>query len=462
LAVDANAPILTVGEELVLSVYALAYGGEGIAKYKGMVVFISEALPGDKVQVRITQVKKRFARGDLMQVLEPSADRIQPFCPLAGNCGGCSWQHFAYHGQLKTKQEFVENALQHIGHLKTIPVLPPLKAVPQTGYRHKIQIPFQAGPVGEGIQAGFYAKQTHQVVVMDECPVQPALGNKLFRAVRELAKSFDYQGYHEELKTGQLRHLVIRVGLHTRELLAVLVTAVEDVPRLHEFASELQRRIPELVGVVQNVNPAVTNVILGPAFKLLAGRPFLYEEIRGLRYRISAESFFQVNPFQLPGLVEAVLQAASLTDRETALDLFCGVGFLTLELARKARMVFGIESVGAAIEDAQANKHLNNFSNVDFSAQDATAGLEKLASRGLMPDVAVLDPPRKGCEPELLKKLASLKPKRLVYVSCNPVTLARDLALLSERGYRINSIQPVDLFPHTYHIESVAGLTRKK
>jgi len=458
---DTTAMLLTVGEELDLPVYALAYGGEGIAKHKGIVVFIPEALPGDLLRVRITQVKKRFARGELISILKPSPDRVTPFCPVAGSCGGCSWQNYTYPSQLKTKQEFVENALQHVGHLKAIPVAAPLKAAHQTGYRHKIQIPFQA-KAGSDIQAGFYAKQSHSVVPMEECPVQPALGNRLFKHVRELAATCGYTGYDEAARTGQIRHLVIRVGLHTREVLAVIVTAAEELPRLQEFAGELQQRMPELVGVVQNVNAAATNVILGDSFKTLVGRPYLYEEIRGLRYRISAESFFQVNPHQLPNLVDAVLQAAGLSGRETALDLFCGVGFLTLEMAKVSRMVFGIECVGSAIEDAQANKHLNHFSNVDFMALDAAAGLDRLKSRGFSPEVVVLDPPRKGCEPELLVKLAAMHPKRIVYVSCNPVTLARDLAMLCERGYRVNGIQPVDLFPHTYHIESVAGLSRKK
>jgi 23S rRNA (uracil1939-C5)-methyltransferase len=400
----------------MLTVYALAYGGEGIAKHKGMVVFIPGALPGDEVRVRILRVKKRFARGEMLQIIKASSDRIPPFCSQAGICGGCTWQQLAYSAQLKAKQSLVENVLQHIGRLKSIPVHNIIKAASLNGYRHKIQIPFQG--------------ETGKVQAMK--------------------------------RQGQVRHLVIRLGLHTREILAMLVTGESELPRIYEFAEELHHRIPEVVGVVQNINPAATNVLLGPEFKLLAGRPYYYEEIRGIRYRISAPAFFQINPCQLPSLAEAVLQAAALSGRETVVDLFCGVGFLTLELARHARMVLGIESVAPAIEDALANKHLNDFSNVDFIAGDAGEGVTRLRAKGFAPEVVVLDPPRKGCEPRLLQKLLAWAPRRIVYISCNPVALARDLAGLAEGGYQVNYIQPLDMFPHTYHVESVTSLTRKK
>lgn len=447
---------LAVGQELTLAVYALAYGGEGIAKHNGMVVFIPDALPGDTVRARLTQVKQKFARGDIVEIVKPSADRIAPFCPYAGRCGGCTWQHLAYPSQLEAKRAFVENTLLHLGHLKQVEVLPTLKAAPQTGYRHKIQIPFQASP--EGLRAGFYAKQTHDVVPVEECPIQPAAGNRIFRAVRELAAEFGYSGYDETTQTGLIRHLVIRLGLNTKEALAVLVTSVRDLPRLEDFTAELRRRVPELVGVVQNVNPEKTNVILGREFRLLAGRNHLYEVVKGLRYRISAESFFQVNPYQLPALADAVLQAAALTGREVAVDLFCGVGALTLEMARHSRLTVGVESVRSSIEDARANTHLNNLTGVEFILADALAGVQQLRAKGFQPDVVVLDPPRKGCDPKLLDQLAAWKPKRIVYVSCNPVTLARDLARLLRGSYRIQTVQPVDLFPHTYHVESVASL----
>ncbi len=451
---------LMVGAEIMLTVYALAYGGEGVAKHKGMVVFIPGALPGDEVRVRILRVKKRFARGEILQIIKSSLDRIPPFCSQAGICGGCTWQQLTYTAQLKAKQSLVENVLQHVGRLKSIPVHNIIKAAPLTGYRHKIQIPFQ-GEAGK-IKAGFYTRQTHNIVPIEECPVQPAAGNRLFRAVQELVQEFEYSGYDEMKRQGQVRHLVIRLGLHTREMLAMLVTGESELPRIYEFAEELCHRIPEVVGVVQNINPAVTNVLLGPEFKLLAGRPYYYEEIRGIRYRISAPVFFQINPYQLSNLAEAVLQAAALTGRETVVDLFCGVGFLTLELARHARIVRGIESVSPAIEDALVNKHLNDFSNVDFIAGDAGEEVTRLRAKGFAPEVVVLDPPRKGCDPALLAKLRDWAPRRIVYVSCNPVALARDLAGLAEGGYQVNYIQPLDLFPHTYHVESVASLTRKK
>ncbi|MEW6516728.1 MAG: 23S rRNA (uracil(1939)-C(5))-methyltransferase RlmD [candidate division FCPU426 bacterium] len=448
-----------VGEELELAIASLAYGGEGIGRHGGLVVFVAGALPGDRVSCRVQQVKSHFARAELLAVLEPSPDRVAPFCPHAEECGGCSWQHLAYPAQIQAKQLFVQNALQHVGRIRTASVPGVIKAVPQTGYRHKIQIPLQAQ--NGDLAAGFYATKTHRVVPIAECPVQPVLGNRVLKAVRELAGVFGYRGYDETSGTGDLRHLVIRLGHHTKEALAILVTPAESAPRLDEFSEQLIQRVPELVGVVQNVNTETTNVILGRVFKSLAGRPYIYEEIEGLKFRISAGSFFQVNPFQLPQLLSAVGQAAALSGHESVVDLYCGVGLLTLSLARQARLVVGVEEVSSAVEDAQANKHLNGFSQAEFLAADAAAGFRQLAAKGLQPDVVVLDPPRKGVDPKVLNQLCQTKPKRVVMVSCNPVTLARDLARLASAGYRVLQAQPLDFFPHTYHVETVATLVRK-
>jgi 23S rRNA (uracil1939-C5)-methyltransferase len=449
---------LTLDQEVSLTIYALAYGSEGIAKHEGMVVFVPEALPGDTVRVRLTQVKSKFARGEIVELIKPSDKRVQPFCSHASACGGCTWEALEYGEQLEAKRIFVENALVHIGHLKTVTVNPTLKASPQAGYRHKIQIPFQQG--SGGVTAGFYAKHTHSVVPVEECPNQPALGNKIFREARALIKQFGYTGYNEISDQGQVRHLVIRLGANTHEALAILVTRERELPRLSEWAAELRQRIPELVGVLQNVNPAKTNVILSSEYRTLFGRAFFFEQLRGLKYRISAESFFQVNPFQMPALAGVVLEAAALTGKETVLDLFCGVGWLTLELARQARWVVGVESVRLAIEDARANAQLNNMNNVEFIAADASAGAAQLRAKGVKPDVVVVDPPRKGCDRSVIDVILRWRPKRIVYVSCNPVTLARDLALMFPRGYALKSAQPVDLFPHTYHVETVACLVR--
>lgn len=452
-------PTLVLGQELVLTVYTLAYGGEGIAKHQGMIVFVPQAVPGDVVRVRLVQVKPKFARAEITEVLTPSPQRVPPFCALAGACGGCSWQHLAYPAQLEAKRAFVENALLHVGRLKPAEIPLTLKAVPQTGYRHKIQIPLQAGP--GGLQAGFFTKRSHMVVPLEECPIQPPLGNRVFRAVRDLAREYGYTGYHEGRHDGQLRHLIIRLGLNTHEALAMIVTTGSELPRGGEFAAELRKRVPELVGVVRNVNPDRTNVILGRESHTLAGRGHFYEEVKGLRYRISADSFFQVNPYQLPALAEAVLSAADLSGAETTVDLFCGVGALTLELARHSRLTIGVESVRGAIEDARANVSGNGLSGVEFMAADALAGVRILQRKGFQPDRVVLDPPRKGCDPELVVALAGWRPKRVVYVSCNPVTLARDLAGFIRSGYQLLSAQPVDLFPHTYHVETIATLVAR-
>lgn len=449
---------LNLNQELDITIYALAYGGEGIAKHAGMVVFVPGGLPGDVLRVRLTQVKPKFARGECVQMLQPSAQRQETFCSLSDACGGCSWQALAYAEQLETKRTFVENALVHVGHIKAPQVAPTVKATPQTGYRHKIQIPFQEN--GNGLAAGFFAKNTHAVVPLENCPNQPDLGNKIFREAAALLRAYGYHGYDEARDTGQVRHLVIRLGAATREALAILVTRERELPRLGEWAEELRRSVPELVGVLQNVNSVKTNVILGSEFRTLFGRPFYFEQIRGLKYRVSADSFFQVNPFQMPALAEAVLAAAELTGKETVADLYCGVGWLTLEAARHARWCAGVECVRGAVDDARANAKLNNMNNVEFLAADAGAGAAQLRAKGVKPDVVFVDPPRKGCDAQTLEAVLSLAPKRIVYSSCNPVTLARDLALLLPRGYVLKGVQPVDMFPHTYHVESVACLVK--
>jgi len=449
---------LLLNQEIDLSIYALAYGGEGIAKHEGMVVFVPGGLPGDTVRVKLTQVKSKFARGEWVKLLVPSPQRVEPFCAHADACGGCTWESLDYAQQLETKRTFVENALVHVGHLKNVSVSPTLKAVPQTGYRHKIQIPFQAG--SDGLVAGFYAKSTHSIVPLESCPNQPDLGNKIYREAAALLRSYGFRGYNEARDTGQVRHLVIRLGANTREALAILVTRERDLPRLAEWAGELRQRVPALVGVLQNVNANRTNVILGTEMHTLFGRPFYFEQLRGLKYRGSADSFFQVNPFQMPAMAEAVLAGAALTGRETVVDLYCGVGWLTLEAARAARWCAGVECVRGAIDDARANAQLNNMSNVEFLTADAGSGAAQLRAKGMKPDVVFVDPPRKGCEPPVLDALLSLNPRRVVYVSCNPVTLARDLELLLARGYALKSVQPVDLFPHTYHVETVATLVK--
>lgn len=449
---------LLPNQEIQLTIYALAYGGEGIAKHEGIVVFVPEGLPGDVVRVKLTQVKAKFARGVIQSWVTPSPKRVASFCAQGAACGGCTWDALEYGEQLTAKHAFVENALMHVGRLKTADVRPTLKASPQTAYRHKMQIPFQPG--ADGLTAGFYAKHSHTVVPIDECPNQPALGNKIFREARTLLQQHGYTGYDEAADRGQVRHLVIRLGANTHEALVILVTRERELPRLTEWAAALQQRVPELVGVVQNINTEKTNVILGSKYHTLFGRPFLFERIRELTFRISAESFFQVNPFQMPAMAEAVLEAAALTGRETVVDLFCGVGWLTLELARKARWVVGVENVAHAIDDARANAKTNSLNNLEFLAADAGVGADILRAKGLAPEVVVVDPPRKGCDRPVIDVILRWKPKRIVYVSCNPVTLARDLALLTPKGYSVLWVQPIDLFPHTYHVESVACLVR--
>jgi 23S rRNA (uracil1939-C5)-methyltransferase len=469
-------PPFRTGQMLELQIDGLGHDGEGVGRAQGFTFFIPGAIPGDQVLAVVKQVKKNYGFAEVVKVISPSPDRVMPECSVFGRCGGCALQHMDYQAQLRWKRQRVVDALQRIGGFSDPVVHETIGMAQPFRYRNKGQYPVTLS--GEQLVAGFYAKGSHEVVACQDCLIQHPLNNRIVSEVSRLAMEFGLDAYNEHTGQGFLRHILIKTGFETGEALCVLVTNGRDFPEGDgdakdskvdrnsrrsgaEFGRRLQQAVPELVGVVQNINTQKTNVILGDETRILWGRDALIDELCGLQFKISARSFFQVNPLQTAVLYNKALEYAALNGTETVLDLYCGIGTISLLLAGRSRQVIGVEYVEDAVVDARNNAEMNGISNVDFYAGDAGTVLENLAGEGINFDVAVLDPPRAGCDAKVLRILANLKVPRIVYVSCNPASLARDLKLLAEMGYGLKEAQPVDMFPQTSHVECVVLMTRK-
>ena len=447
------------GKTYRLLIHGFAHGGEGVGSFEGFTVFVPGVLPGETAQVQVDEVRKSFARASLLTIVDASAERVLPPCPVYEQCGGCQLQHLDYTGQLKMKRQQVREAFLRIGNLPNTEVLPVLGAEDPWHYRNKAQFP--VGLQSGNLIAGCFAKGTHRVISTSDCLIQRRENNEVMRQVCRIASQLDIQPYDEKTGKGILRHIMARYARATDELMAVLVTAVEDFSGKEKLVSQLVERLPGLRSVIQNVNPARTNVVLGPKNIVLWGASEIREELAGYRFRISAPSFFQVNHQQTLKLYSEAVKLASAGLKDEVLDLYCGAGTISLFLARQAKFVYGIELSKEAVEDAWHNAKLNTIENVRFSAGDVRTLLQKFSSTTTRPSIAVLDPPRAGCEPDVLKGLINLNLKRIVYVSCNPSTLARDVAHLASVGYRVGHVQPVDMFPHTAHVECVALIEKK-
>lgn len=446
----------TVGERLDLVIEGLSHAGEGVGRADGMAVFVPKAIPGDHVQARIISTKKTYARGLIEDILRPSSERQEPPCRYASDCGGCQLQHMAYAGQLYWKREQVRDALERIGGLAA-DVEPVRGMAYPFRYRNKAQFPVQL--VNGELAMGFYRPRTHELIAIDDCLIQHELSMQTALAVKHAATVHGMAAYDESTHQGVLRHVVTRVSVSNRKSLAVLVTRTAGLRRAHALASILRQQVPRCIGLVQNVNPDRTNAVFGPDTRMLWGEGSLRERIGHCEFSVSPRSFFQVNSEQAAVLFALVGEVAELTGNETVWDLYCGTGTLGLYLAKLACQVVGVESVPEAVADAQRNADLNQVHNARFvlgKAEKEIGGLSQ-ATGGV--DVVLLDPPRKGCAPELLKALQQARPRRIVYVSCNSSSLARDLRVLVDGGYQLGRVVPVDLFPQTSHIEVVVVLS---
>jgi len=455
--------VLKPGHRLELEIDRLSLGGEAVGRVQGVVVFVPYGAPGERLEVEVTEARSRFARARLLKVLRPSRSRVAPPCPYHFQaasvyrpaCGGCSWQHLDYGAQLRAKRDLVQETLERLGGLRDFQVRPVLGMQDPWRYRNKVQEP--VGWDGRRLISGFYSAGSHAIVPVEECRVQPPLSVAIVNQARELLNRFGARAYDAPQARGWIRHLWVRTSSEGKALLA-FVTRTLDFPHERPIVETLLQNFPSIVGLHQNVNSARTNVVLGRQWRTLAGSPFLEESLGHLRFRLSPASFFQVNSPQAEVLYQSVARMAGRGER--LLDLYSGVGTIALWLAGQFREVGGIEEVPAAVENAQANAALNGIGNVRFQAGSAEYFLKHLdRGAGGSSLTVTLDPPRAGCEADVIAGLLRLRPRTVVYVSCDPGTLARDLGLLVRGGYRVRDVQPVDLFPHTPHIETAVHLT---
>lgn len=448
-----------LGQKYEINITGMGQSGEGVGRFENFTVFIPYALPGETVEAKITLVKKNYATGEIVSILEKTSDRIKPICKVYDDCGACQLQHYSYEAQLNAKKQKVIDMMEHIAIKKDIIIHPTMPSVHEWHYRNKMQFPIGRNKK-EGIIVGCYAHSSHNIINTENCHIQKHTNNVIANAVREMATKFKLSVYDEKTHYGLLRHVVGRTNRDETECMVVLVTAQPKIPRVREIVNFLRSKIPNLTSVVQNINTGRNNIIMGKECKILWGASHITDRLGSLKFKISALSFFQVNTEQAEKLYECALKYANLTGKETVIDGYCGTGTISLFLAQKAKKVYGMEIVPEAIRDAIANARDNNIRNAEFLTGDAAKLMPQLYRKGLRPDVIVTDPPRAGCAPEVLKTFAAMRPKRIVYVSCNPASLARDIGILDELGYKATEIQPVDMFPQTGHVETVVLLSK--
>jgi len=414
----------------------LGHQGEGIGRLEGKAVFVDGALPGERVSVEIVVEKERYAKGKLLEVITPSKNRALPICPYFGSCGGCQLMHLDYPAQLEIKRQRVQETMRRIGGLD-VNVEACAPSPKDLGYRNKILL-----PVRDSI--GLYAKGSHQVIPIDSCLIHNERGDGIYPDVVALLEGISH--YDEQTGKGELRHLLIRTG---DRILVGLITTGKPSPKLKDAAKAIAK-LPEVAGVTHAINRRRDNVIMDAPFKPLVGDDFIFEEVCGLKFKLSAGAFFQVNPLQAEQIYLEALKRAEIQETDSVIDAYCGVGTMACIFAKQCQSVLGIEVVPQAIADAKVNAGINKITNARFTCGRTESVLPDQA------DVVILNPPRKGCDPRVLQKLAKMRPRVIVYISCHPATLARDLKLLVDEGFRVGSVTPYDMFPQTSHVETLS------
>ncbi|SDR11119.1 23S rRNA (uracil(1939)-C(5))-methyltransferase RlmD [Virgibacillus salinus] len=446
-------------ETITLNFEDLTHEGNGVGKINGYPLFVPQALPGEEGKVKVVKANKNFGFGKLLELTKESPDRIEPVCHV--HCNGCGLQHMSYSLQLEMKQNQVKNAMKKIAHLEHVPVKSIIGMDDPLHYRNKVQIP--VGEKNGELITGFYQKRSHRIIENTEtCVTHNEVINGVVKSVRDIANRLGIKAYNEQKHNGVLRHIMVRTGEETKDIMVVLVTRTDKLPHQDELVKELTSEFPHIKSVVHNVNHKRTNVIMGDKSKVIWGDEYIHDKIGEITFAISAKSFYQVNPAQTRKLYDKALEYADIGTKDTVIDAYCGIGTISLFMAQKARKVYGVEVVPEAISDAKKNAKLNGITNAEFYVGEAEKVMPWWKMQGLNPDVIVVDPPRKGCDEELLKAMTEMQPKRIVYVSCNPSTLARDLRVLEDRGYATQVVQPVDMFPQTGHVECCALIERVK
>ena len=441
---------------LTLEITGYTAEGMGVARWDGRVVFVPGTILGERWEVQLLKVKTNVAWGRAVRLLAPSPERVELDCPLAGRCGGCQYRHMTYEEELRAKRQRVQDALTRVGGV-SLELPQVLGAEDPLRYRNKVQFP--VAQEKRGLAVGYYRARSHDVLDVADCLLQPEAVTTLRRAFKGWMERYRIPAYGEGTRQGLIRHLYVRTN-QAGEALCCVVANGARLPHAPELVQTLRQAVPALAGLVLNTNTKDTNVILGPSYRTIWGRDFLEERLCGMTFRLSVPSFFQINRAQTERLYAQALEFAGLTGRETVLDLYCGIGTISLALAQRAGQVIGAEIVPEAVQDAQANAARNQVDNARFLCGDAGEAAFQLAAEGIRPQVICVDPPRKGLAPEVPEILASMEPERIVYVSCDPATLARDVNRFGELGYPVVKAQAVDLFPRTAHVETVVLLSK--
>ena len=437
----------------------LSSEGKGIIKNYDKIIFVDGLFIGEEAEVELQYKRAQVYYGKIKKLNKISSYRIQPKCKVCSACGGCQFQQLSYEEQLRYKKHKVEEALIRIGHLK-VKVNDCIGMDNPYNYRNKIQVPFGYDKRGR-IVYGFYRENSHEIIPIDSCEIEDLRSRNILKSIKELMPKYNLKPYDEDRLSGDLRHVLIRTSYYKKEVMVVLVMTNELFPGRNNFVKDLVKRCPEITTIVLNVNKRKTDVILGEKEVILYGSGFIIDKLCDLSFRISPKSFYQINPTQCEKLYHLAIENAKITNTDTVLDAYCGIGTIGLVASKSAKKVFGVEIVKEAIIDAKNNAKANKINNVEFVCDDASKYMLDLASKKQHIDVVLMDPPRKGSDNIFLNSLMTLAPSRVVYVSCNPSTLARDLEILN-KDYEILNVQPVDMFPFTAHVETVALLRRKK
>ena len=437
----------------------LTHEGHGVVKIDRYPVFVPKALTGEEIEFKLIKVNKNFAIGKLLEIYTESKDRVEPPCVYYDKCGGCQLQHLDYQAQLEMKRNQVVNLFHRKGKFTSTPINETIGMMNPWNYRNKSQIPVGQNSEDAPIM-GFYRQRSHDIIDMEECLIQDSIQNQLMRMIRALLTEHNVSIYDEKRKEGLLRHVIIRVGYTSREVMVVFVTNGKKFKQAKAIIKKMVEAVPNIKSVIQNINETHSNVIMGKKSKTLYGKDEITDELDSVEFEISDQSFYQINASQTVKLYNKALDYAGLTGEETVLDTYCGIGTIGLYMAEKAKHVYGVEVVPAAIEDAKKNAKLNGYDNTTFVCGKAESVIMDWKQQGIQPDVVMVDPPRKGCDEQFLRTLLELNPQRIVYISCNPSTQQRDAHILAE-GYELKEITPVDMFPQTTHIETVALFEHK-
>ncbi len=452
--------LLKKNDQVEITIDDIGSEGEGIGKYEGYTLFVKDTVMGDVALVQVMKTGKTYGYARLIKLIKPSDFRVEPICPIAAKCGGCQLQHVDYKKQLDYKENKVRSCLSRIGGFTDIPMEPVEGMEEPYYYRNKSQFPVGRNKDGS-LAIGFYAGRTHSIIDTKHCYIGAKVNEDILAFLRTYIEQYGIEPYEEENHRGLLRHILTRVGYSTGEIMVCLVVNGTKIPHQEELIQGL-RKIKGMKSICLNVNKEKTNVILGEKIIPLWGEPYITDYIGEVKYQISPLSFYQVNPVQTKKLYDIALDYAGLTGDEVVWDLYCGIGTISLFLARKAKMVYAVEIVPQAIEDAKTNAKINQIDNTKFYVGAAEEVLPRMyEEENIKADVIVVDPPRKGCDQSLLDTILAMAPKRIVYVSCDPATLARDLKYLCEKDYELVKVKAVDQFSHSVHVETVALLCRK-